>query len=135
MKTNKASLVHLLDQPERSVIDEEGEGEEDDAGDDHHPGESPQRQLASKENSVQISEDVDSHYLEHVKAGNSPQVWCQGIGGCKGASPADSCNLGDVKTNCWSDATHRGPVEEAAKEEEGVAGGEGEDGRGHDHHR
>ena len=64
MPLNMESLVHLLDQPERGVIDEEGEGEEDDAGDHHHPGESPQRQLASNQNSVQVSEEVDSHYLE-----------------------------------------------------------------------
>ena len=56
---HKKDLVHLFDQPERSVIDEEGKGEEDDAGDDHHPGESPQRQLASKQDSVQISEDAN----------------------------------------------------------------------------
>ena len=46
----------LLDQPERSVSDEEGEGEEDDAGDDHHPGEHPEGQLAPHQDSIEIPE-------------------------------------------------------------------------------
>ena len=125
------SLVHLFDQPERGVSDEEGQGEKNDAGDNHHPGEGPQRQLTPKQDSVQVSEkDCE----QPVKIGNSPQVWCQCISGCKGASPADSCNLGDVKTDCWSDDTHGGAVEETAEEEEGIAGRKGEDGGCEDHH-
>ena len=40
------------------------------------------------------------------QAGCLPQVWGEGIGGCKGASPADSCNLRDVKTNGRPDAAY-----------------------------
>ena len=46
----------LLDKPEGSVSDEEGEGQEDDAGDDHHPGEHPEGQLTSHQDSIEIPE-------------------------------------------------------------------------------
>ena len=64
----------------------------------------------------------------------SPKVWRQGIHGGETSSPSHSGNLGDVKTNRRSYATHRRPVEKAAKEKERVAGGEREDGGGDDHH-
>ena len=46
----------LLDKPEGSVSDEEGEGQEDDAGDDHHPGEHPEGKLTSHQDSIEIPE-------------------------------------------------------------------------------
>ena len=64
------SPVHLFDEPERSVRDEEGEREEDDAGDDHHPGESPQWQLASKQDSIQISKGLKLKYCKALEAGH-----------------------------------------------------------------
>ena len=103
MSCNMNIVVHLLDQPERSVSDEKREWKEYNARDDHHPGESPQGQLATKQDSVQIPADEDR---KKSQAGCLPQVWGEGIGGCKGASPADSCNLRDVKTNGRPDAAY-----------------------------
>ena len=51
-------LVHLLDEPERSVVDEESEREEDDARHDHHPGEHPEGQLASHQDPIQVSGEI-----------------------------------------------------------------------------
>ena len=47
---------YLFYKPEGGVSDEEGEGEEDDAGDDHHPGEHPEGQLAPHQDSIEIPE-------------------------------------------------------------------------------
>ena len=51
-------MFDLLDKPEGSVSDEEGEGEEDDARHNHHPGEHPEGQLASHQNSIEIPEEA-----------------------------------------------------------------------------
>ena len=52
--------LDLLDKPEGSVSDEEGEGQEDDAGDDHHPGEHPEGKLTSHQDSIKIPEDKEA---------------------------------------------------------------------------
>ena len=49
----------LLDKPEGSVSDEEREGQEDDAGDNHNPGKHPERQLASHKDPIKIP-DVEA---------------------------------------------------------------------------
>ena len=49
---------YLFDKPEGGVSDEEGEGEEDNAGDDHHPGEHPEGKLASHQDSIKIPEEA-----------------------------------------------------------------------------
>ena len=42
----------LLDQPEGRVWEEDGEREEDEAGDDHDPREGPEGQLATHQDTV-----------------------------------------------------------------------------------
>lgn len=97
-------MFDLLDKPEGSVCDEEGEGQEDDAGHDHHPGKHPEGQLASHEDPIKIPDEEGALQSEYEDS--LPHVWCERIGGGKGATPANGCNLGDVKSNCGSDAAH-----------------------------
>ena len=56
---NLFCVSYLLDKPEGSVSDEEGEGQEDDAGDDHNPGKHPEGQLASHKDPIKIP-DVEA---------------------------------------------------------------------------
>ena len=92
MFLGKHCKFDLLDKPEGSVSDEEGEGQEDDAGDDHHPGEHPEGQLASNKNSIEIPEEAVIIYQSQAED-SLPHVWCESIGGSKRSTPANSCNL------------------------------------------
>ena len=56
-----------------------------------------------------------------------PHVWCESIGGSERAAPTNSCNLGDVETNGWTDATHGRSVEKATEEKNWIVRSEGED--------